>query len=1014
MMPTESSSTPSIAASSSNQGVTQATILDDVGQSYNLQDVSSTQHEVLKNSVGQGMQSNCFANAEWEVLGSHPLQSHQQWQGRYQFLKKSQQPSPYPSFMQSNIRYHHQNRHQQEIQSQPTQLQYSLKQTLPEQQHQRLMGLQSNSADMQLNQQFWQQNSVLGQEQEQQQQVSLSCQDRSNSFQLLPRPQNYVSGVQQQHKLVGPQSDSLNMQLLPNSVNVLQQADIVAAQHKSLQQTLQPVQLRHLLGLQKDSKSLQEAMKQRLQTSSTSLEFQNGINQQKQECQSQLVLSDALPGSGEAWTQTVHATADAWHDQAYMELQTMKEKYLPELIEVYRRAHATCLQPLEPKQAERCNNTKIMVEKMIRLLQVSRNDILRLPKEKLDHYKKVIISFISSTRSKKTVSVQHNGQPLQQCGSQSSKPQMHPQGNTKLQLNPANLALTSRSTGSICLMSTQQGVLNSRPNILNSLKSGSHIESEQGNALSPLQHGSVRSTHQSIITPQQTNSSHNSVDSLWRSSNTLLQHLKQQQKHQLLQQMQKLKQQSPQQLIQQRNQQTLMQKYNINDLEMRQLMDFGTEMHQKHHTTDHGSEFRDQSLLSTTTNQLQAISPQTPEPSSPQIDQENLLPAVSKVGKFLQSATSPLVATSLSTITPLSVPVDLHDHLSSVSQLSTAENVVGRSHMPVAQAGVQSLTHTQNELLATVTSGMSASPLLAEFIFEDSTQQSNAVEQPFERLRKALKSTSAEARRASVSDLGAVVNLIDNIVGTAAVHKPRFAICEDLGASTRCHLQGSDLHSQYGCASAQKMKRHTSAVALDLFSPSASENDSFKQFGGQMLDLESTATSRTKRRRIEPNNALLEEIRHVNQKFVETVIEIVSDSAEDTATTKAGDGTIIRFSYSAVALRENFKLWDASSQMPILPVGLLVPADYPNSSPIVLDKLPGCWSDSEEPDGLSRKAKSRFIISLRNLSEPMSLGELARAWDISAREVFSEFAQLMGGECFSSRYGTWENCIAAS
>ena len=68
---------------------------------------------------------------------------------------------------------------------------------------------------------------------------------------------------------------------------------------------------------------------------------------------------------------------------------------------------------------------------------------------------------------------------------------------------------------------------------------------------------------------------------------------------------------------------------------------------------------------------------------------------------------------------------------------------------------------------------------------------------------------------------------------------------------------------------------------------------------------------------------------------------------------------------------------------------------------------------SKEYEDLSIKARSKFSISLRSLSQPMSLSEMARTWDICARAVISEFAQQSGGGTFSSKYGTWENCVSA-
>ena len=69
---------------------------------------------------------------------------------------------------------------------------------------------------------------------------------------------------------------------------------------------------------------------------------------------------------------------------------------------------------------------------------------------------------------------------------------------------------------------------------------------------------------------------------------------------------------------------------------------------------------------------------------------------------------------------------------------------------------------------------------------------------------------------------------------------------------------------------------------------------------------------------------------------------------------------------------------------------------------------------SKEYEDLSIKAKSRFSISLRSLAQPMSLEEIARTWDNCARAVISEYAQQSGGGTFSSKYGTWENCLSAA
>ena len=75
--------------------------------------------------------------------------------------------------------------------------------------------------------------------------------------------------------------------------------------------------------------------------------------------------------------------------------------------------------------------------------------------------------------------------------------------------------------------------------------------------------------------------------------------------------------------------------------------------------------------------------------------------------------------------------------------------------------------------------------------------------------------------------------------------------------------------------------------------------------------------------------------------------------------------------------------------------------------------LLGCF-DREDPLDLSVKVKSKLNLSLRNLLEPLSLERIIMTWDFCARSVLSEYAQQNGGGSFSSKYGTWENCLSAA
>lgn len=45
---------------------------------------------------------------------------------------------------------------------------------------------------------------------------------------------------------------------------------------------------------------------------------------------------------------------------------------------------------------------------------------------------------------------------------------------------------------------------------------------------------------------------------------------------------------------------------------------------------------------------------------------------------------------------------------------------------------------------------------------------------------------------------------------------------------------------------------------------------------------------------------------------------------------------------------------------------------------------------------------------MKEFSEPMSLKNIAQAWDDCARATMTEYAERHGGGTFSSKYGHWE------
>lgn len=126
---------------------------------------------------------------------------------------------------------------------------------------------------------------------------------------------------------------------------------------------------------------------------------------------------------------------------------------------------------------------------------------------------------------------------------------------------------------------------------------------------------------------------------------------------------------------------------------------------------------------------------------------------------------------------------------------------------------------------------------------------------------------------------------------------------------------------------------------------------------------------------LQVNHALLEEIREINERLIDIVVDVSDEDLDPSVAASASEGregTIVKCSFSAISLSPNLKSHYTSAQMvsifhlfviniiycgiiylslfisyaafslqsPIQPLRLLVPVNYPNCSPILLDKLP--------------------------------------------------------------------------
>ncbi|MCD7450032.1 hypothetical protein HAX54_003088 [Datura stramonium] len=919
------------------------------------------------------------------------------------------------------------------------------------QQQQQLLNQQNNFQNMH-QQQLGSQSNISG---VQQQQLSGSQQPGNSG---LASNQHPIHMLQQSKVPVQQQMLQSTSTLLPSQG---QQSQSQPAQQQMMSQSQsQPGQLQPPLGLQHQTNQLQREMQQRLQPSAPLLQQQNVMEQQKQLYQSQRAAPEASSTSLDSTAQTGNANAADWQEEVYQKIKSMKETYLSELNDLYQKIaskvqqHDSLPQRPQNEQIEKLKMFKTTLERIVLFLRLNKHDIQLTHKEKLLSVEKHITFFLSSNRPRKPASSPLQGQ-LPQSSMQLQQPQsLDGQTNPSMQSVQGSMAgmqqnnLTNLQHNSLSGVPT---ISNSQQHMINTVQPGSSVDLGQGNSLNSLQQVATGSLQQNPVnSPQQVNISSLSsqggtnpvqanLGSLQQNSSALQQSLPKQHEQQMLQN-QQLRQQyhhrqmqqqlfQRQQLMQQqqaKQQQTallpthqmsqLHQMTDANDLKMRQQMGMKTGvLPQQQSVVQRVGSHHPQLKSGISSPQLhQALSPQVTQHPSPQIDQQNMLASLTKAGTPLQSASSPFVVPSPSTpLAPSPMPGDSEKVSAGLASHTTAGNIM-HQQATVASAPAQSL--------AIGTPGISASPLLAEFTPLDGTHANvsaavsgkPSIEQPLERLMKVVKNMSDKALNSSVSDISSVVSMIDRIAGSAPGNGSRAAVGEDLVAMTKCRLQARNYFTQDGPTGTKKMKRYTTSNAV---SSSGSLNDSFWQLNfSEASDLESTATSDVKRPKLEVNHALVEEIRNINRRLIDTVVEISDEGVDPSAlaaATEGGEGTTVKCSYTAIALSPSLKSLYASGQMsPIQPLRLLVPINYPSCSPILLDKFP--VEVSKEHEDLSMKAKSRFSVSMRSLAQPMSLKDIAKTWDVCARAAISEFAQQSGGGTFSSNHGSWENCSSTA
>ncbi|KAG6601093.1 Mediator of RNA polymerase II transcription subunit 15a, partial [Cucurbita argyrosperma subsp. sororia] len=299
------------------------------------------------------------------------------------------------------------------------------------------------------------------------------------------------------------------------------------------------------------------------------------------------------------------------------------------------------------------------------------------------------------------------------------------------------------------------------------------------------------------------------------------------------------------------------------------------------------------------------------------------------------------------------------------------------------------------------TPGMSPSSLLEEVTDSDRDNDKCCVT-PLQRLIKMVNVMSPKALSASVSDIDSIVCMTDRVSSSAPLNKSKGAVGMDLAGTVASRLRRKC--SRFGGTIGSRRTRHYRCLmdceGFDLSS----------LFTQRSRIIETPKHSNWHGFSLPVKQSLLEEIRRINEQLIYTEVSICDKDMVTTdpgATIGRSEGILVECSFGAVCTLSHLISRQTSAiQLAMHPLKLLVPIGYPHISPIF--KMEACPTGCED---LSLQAREKFNMSVRSLAHPFSISEVARTWDMCARDVISEYARQNGGGSFSSKYGSWEDCL---
>ncbi|XBI14369.1 hypothetical protein VPH35_140968 [Triticum aestivum] len=217
---------------------------------------------------------------------------------------------------------------------------------------------------------------------------------------------NITLQPQQQHA----QQPAMGLMQPRSQPNQLQESQ----QHIMSQFQAQPNQLKKQLGMHQ-----QFSMQQRVQTSGGMLLQQNNMDQKNVFIQAQKGLQEASSSTSADFTaQSGHAGARDWQEDIYQMIQSLKDQYFAELIELFNKIsvklhHVDSIIPRQKpsEQYDRMKSFKIMLDRILQVLQMSKSTIQPAMRDKIPQYEKQIITILNSQRKPVQPQVQQQLQP---------------------------------------------------------------------------------------------------------------------------------------------------------------------------------------------------------------------------------------------------------------------------------------------------------------------------------------------------------------------------------------------------------------------------------------------------------------------------------------------------------------------------------------------------------------------------------------------------------------------------